>query len=43
MKYVLDASAVAEQERCDLVTADDRILKNLVTTFPFIVALSSMP
>jgi predicted nucleic acid-binding protein len=35
--------ALAEREGCDLVTADDRMLKNLQPHFPFIVSLSSLP
>jgi predicted nucleic acid-binding protein len=35
--------ALAEQEKCDFVTADDRVVKNLKAHFPFIVPLSSLP
>ena len=35
--------ALAEQEKCDLVTADDRLVRTLQSQFPFIVALSSLP
>src|SRR5438445_6925083 len=35
--------ALAERERCDLVTADDKLLRNLQARFPFIVGLASMP
>ncbi|HEY7327384.1 MAG TPA: type II toxin-antitoxin system VapC family toxin [Gemmataceae bacterium] len=35
--------AQAEREGCDLVTADDRMLKNLQPHFPFIVPLASLP
>ena len=35
--------ALAEWEASDFVTADDRLVKNLQSTFPFIVALSSLP
>jgi predicted nucleic acid-binding protein len=35
--------ALAEREQCDLVTADDKLVKNLQTTFPFIKHLSSLP
>lgn len=35
--------ALAEREGCALVTADDKLLKNLQAQFPFIVALASMP
>lgn len=35
--------ALAEQEKCELVTADDKLVKNLLGTYPFIVPLASMP
>jgi predicted nucleic acid-binding protein len=35
--------ALAEQEGCELVTADDRLIRNLQATFPFIVSLASLP
>lgn len=35
--------ALAERENCQLVTADDKLLKNLAANFPFIVPLSSLP
>jgi predicted nucleic acid-binding protein len=35
--------ALAERESCDLVTADDKLVKNLQATFPFIKNLSSLP
>jgi len=35
--------ALAEQEGCQLVTADDKIVKNLQARFPFIVPLASLP
>jgi len=35
--------ALAEQERCELVTADDKLIKNLQPRFPFIVPLYSLP
>jgi predicted nucleic acid-binding protein len=35
--------ALAEREKCELVTADDKLLKNLQPAFPFIVALASLP
>jgi predicted nucleic acid-binding protein len=35
--------ALAEREGCQLVTADDKLVKNLQAQFPLIVALSSMP
>jgi hypothetical protein len=34
--------ALAEQEKCELVTADDKLIKNLQAQFPFIVALASL-
>jgi predicted nucleic acid-binding protein len=33
--------ALAERQQCELITADDKLIKNLKPTFPFI-ALSSM-
>jgi predicted nucleic acid-binding protein len=35
--------ALAEQEKCELVTSDDRLLKNLGPLFPFIIPLASFP
>jgi predicted nucleic acid-binding protein len=35
--------ALAEQEKCSLVSADDKLVKNLLGTFPFIVPLASLP
>ncbi len=35
--------ALAEQEACEFITADEKLLKNLQPTFPFIVPLSSLP
>lgn len=35
--------ALAEQEGCDFVTADDKLTKNLRPSFGFILPLSSMP
>ncbi len=35
--------ALAEREGCELITADDKLLKKLATPFPFIVSLASMP
>lgn len=35
--------ALAEQEQCDLVTADDKLIKNLGPTFSFIRSLASLP
>jgi predicted nucleic acid-binding protein len=34
---------LAEQEGCEFVTADDRLIRNLGQQFPFIIALSSLP
>jgi predicted nucleic acid-binding protein len=34
---------LAEQEGCELVTADARLARALQTTFPFIKSLASMP
>lgn len=35
--------ALAEQEACGLVTADERLVRNLQARFPFIRSLASMP
>jgi predicted nucleic acid-binding protein len=35
--------ALAEREGCELVTADDKLVKNLQPQFPFILPLASMP
>ena len=35
--------ALAEREGCELVTADDKLIKNLQPAFPFIIALASLP
>ena len=35
--------ALAEQESCELVTADDKLLNALQKAFPAIVSLASMP
>jgi predicted nucleic acid-binding protein len=35
--------ALAEREGCELVTADQRLINNLSTRFPFIRDLSSLP
>jgi predicted nucleic acid-binding protein len=35
--------ALAERENCQLVTADDKLVKNLQSHFPFIIPLSSLP
>jgi len=35
--------ALAERESCEFVTADDRLVRNLLARFPFIVSLASMP
>jgi predicted nucleic acid-binding protein len=35
--------ALAEQENCELLTADDKLVKNLQPQFPFIVPLASLP
>lgn len=34
---------LAEQEKCQLVTADDKLLKVLQTSYPRIIHLSSLP
>ncbi len=35
--------ALAEQEKCTFVTADDKLVKNLQPQFPFIVHLQTLP
>ena len=35
--------ALAEREGCQLVTSDDRLIRNLQPTFPFITPLHSLP
>jgi predicted nucleic acid-binding protein len=35
--------ALAEQEKCELVTADDKLLKTLRSQFPFILDLKAFP
>jgi predicted nucleic acid-binding protein len=35
--------ALAEQESCELVTADDKLVTALQKDFPFIISLASMP
>ena len=35
--------ALAEREGCELVTADDRLLRNLQPHFPFVRSLASLP
>jgi predicted nucleic acid-binding protein len=35
--------ALAEREQCQLVTADGKLVNALQGTFPFVVALASLP
>jgi predicted nucleic acid-binding protein len=35
--------ALAEREGCDLLTADDRLVRALQPTFPFLTSLASLP
>lgn len=35
--------ALAERENCDLITGDDKLIKNLQTLFPFIKSIASLP
>jgi predicted nucleic acid-binding protein len=35
--------ALAEREGCELLTADDKLIRNLQASFPFITALASLP
>lgn len=34
---------LAEREKCELLTADDRLVRTLRSQFPFVVPLSSLP
>ena len=34
--------ALAEREGCELITSDEKLIKNLQSRFPFIVSLSSI-
>jgi predicted nucleic acid-binding protein len=49
MKYVLDSCValtyvtLAERELCKHLTADDRLIRALQPTFPFITSLASLP
>jgi predicted nucleic acid-binding protein len=35
--------ALAERERCELVTDDQKLIANLAPQFPFVVPLASLP
>ena len=35
--------ALAEQEKCELVTADDKLINALQGQFPFLIALAALP
>jgi predicted nucleic acid-binding protein len=35
--------ALAERETCELITSDDKLIKALQPTFPYIVGLPSLP
>jgi predicted nucleic acid-binding protein len=35
--------ALAEREGCELPTADDRLVRSLQPTYPFIISLASLP
>ena len=35
--------ALAEREHCEFVSADDKLVKKLQPSFPFMISLSSMP
>ena len=35
--------ALAERESCELITADDRLVKTLQSHFPFVCALAAVP
>jgi predicted nucleic acid-binding protein len=36
-------AALAEQEVCELVTADDKLVRNLQAQFPLVIHLASLP
>ena len=38
-----ELAALAERETSELITADDKLFKNLQSQFPFLVLLSSLP
>jgi len=35
--------ALAEREKCEIITADDKLVNNLQPAFPFVKSLSSLP
>jgi predicted nucleic acid-binding protein len=35
--------ALAEREQCELITADDKLLKNVQSKYPFVISLQSLP
>jgi predicted nucleic acid-binding protein len=35
--------ALAEKESCELITADDKLVKNLGAMFPLIISLATIP
>jgi predicted nucleic acid-binding protein len=35
--------ALAEREGCQLLTADDRLVRTLQPTYPFVISLASLP
>lgn len=35
--------ALAEREQCELITADDRLIRTLQSQFPFVKSLTSLP
>ena len=35
--------ALAERERCELLTADTKLITNLQASFPFITSLATLP
>ena len=35
--------ALAEREGCEFITADDKLIKNLQSKFPFVISPASMP
>ena len=35
--------ALAERESCEMVTADDKLLRAVQSTFPFVIPLANLP
>jgi len=35
--------AMAEREHCEMVSADDKLLRNVLSRFPVVISLNSLP